>query len=349
MPEDIKLWEILDENRLEEIKKRKLDLEERLEKWLEQDISILSDDLLVIGRQVNTDFGGVIDLLCLNYNGDIYIIELKRDKTPREVTAQTLDYASWVSSISNEKITEIANSYFGEDNALERHFKEKFDKELPDILNENHNMIIIASDIDSSSERIIQYLSQNYGVGINATTFQYFQDIDGRELLARVFLIEPDQVEYRTQTKTKSKRKPPLTYEELQKTAYDKGIGEMYEKLVNELCSILNGKHATRSSIAFVGSMNKSRKTIFSLIPTDSNRDAGLKFQVYINRLSEYLNIDKDGLIRILPQKKNVWIYDVVYDPQSEWAGYEGFFENMDEVKFFIASLNKMIQINYSA
>ncbi len=94
MPQDVKIWEIQGGNVLKEIKKSKLEVEERIENWLEKDISIISSDLLVIGRQVETDFGGVIDLLCLDYNGDVVIVELKRDKTPREVTAQVLDYAS---------------------------------------------------------------------------------------------------------------------------------------------------------------------------------------------------------------------------------------------------------------
>ena len=55
-----------------------MDLEERIENWLEKDISIIANDLLVIGRQVETDFGGVIDLLCLELDGDVIIVELKR-------------------------------------------------------------------------------------------------------------------------------------------------------------------------------------------------------------------------------------------------------------------------------
>jgi RecB family endonuclease NucS len=73
----IKLWEIIDK-RLEEIRKEKLDFEKRLEDWLEADISTISPNLLVIGKQVPTDYGGYIDLLCLEEDGDIVIIELKR-------------------------------------------------------------------------------------------------------------------------------------------------------------------------------------------------------------------------------------------------------------------------------
>ena len=50
----------------------------------------------MIGREVETDFGGSIDILCIDAEGDLVIVELKRDRTPREVTAQALDYASWV-------------------------------------------------------------------------------------------------------------------------------------------------------------------------------------------------------------------------------------------------------------
>ena len=60
MPEQIRLWKVEPEDRLEELERRKLDLEARLEVWIQRDISIVSSELLVIGRQVETDFGGYI-------------------------------------------------------------------------------------------------------------------------------------------------------------------------------------------------------------------------------------------------------------------------------------------------
>ena len=101
MPQDIRLWEIGSDDGLCEIKPCALDQEARLENWLERDITLLSDDLLVIGRQVETDYGGIIDLLCLARGGDLVLVELKRGLTPREVTAQVLDYASWVKDLSH--------------------------------------------------------------------------------------------------------------------------------------------------------------------------------------------------------------------------------------------------------
>lgn len=346
MTEDVRIWEILEGDNLEEMAKSRLDLEVRLERWLERDISILSNDLLVIGRQVNTDFGGSIDLLCLDYNGDLVIVELKRDKTPREVTAQALDYASWVANLSNDKITEIANAHLGEKGPLEDCFRTKFGSELPDIINEHHSMIIVASEIDDRSERIIRYLSDNYGVGINAATFQYFHDGDGKELLARVFLIDPIQVEYSTLTKTTSKRPPRLSYEDLQRISKDNGVGDVYNLLIERLSTIFSGKNTTRSSIAFVGVMEGSRKTLFSLIPKDSNPEDGLKFQVYINRLAKYLDVEKENLVRVLPQDKREWGYGG--DSSPDWIGYEGFIKNPDEAERFLADFSEIARAKNS-
>jgi len=66
MPQEIRIWNIKNKINLKEITRSKLDLEERIESWIENDISIISSNLLVIGRQVETDFGGVIDILCMN-------------------------------------------------------------------------------------------------------------------------------------------------------------------------------------------------------------------------------------------------------------------------------------------
>lgn len=332
MPADIRIWEILERERLREIKTGKLDVEERLEKWLEQDVSLVSTDLLVIGRQIRTDFGGVIDLVCLDYSGDVVIVELKRDKTPREITAQVLDYASWVKDLSHERVSEIAGRYLGDRGPLEEAFKRRFRAALPEILNEHHKMLIVASEIDSSSERIIKYLSDCYGVGINAVTFQYFRDDeDRREFLARVFLIEPSEVDYRTQIKLTSKRKPPLTYEELQEIAERKGVGELYRRLIEGLTNCFDQRVTTRSTVAFIGIMEGRRNTILSLVPGESNVNQGVRFQVGIDRLAEYLGVERDLAIRILPselEEYESW--------KGRWPTLVGFFNNSDEVDQFL-------------
>lgn len=337
MPEEVRIWKIQGGDTLCEISRSPLDLEARLEVWLERDISVLSAGLLVIGRQVETDFGGIIDLLCLDRAGDVVVVELKRDKTPREITAQILDYGSWVKGLSNERITAIGEVYLGQ-GKLEEAFKRQFGLEVPETLNENHRLLIVASHIDASSERIIKYLSDTYGVNINAATFHYFKESNGSELLARVFLIEPAQVELQSRTKGTSKRRPNLTYEELDTIATNQRVQEPYRHAVENLERSFQ-KHTTRSSIGFTAMLDGSRKTVLSLIPQESNASDGLRFQVYSRRLRTWLHLSEDDDLAMLPLRRDPWIYYETAGPDYE--GYQGFFTSRAEIGSFIDGLRR--------
>lgn len=345
MPEDIRIWEISNKDTLKELKKPELDLEKRIENWLEKDNSLIGNDLLVIGRQVQTDFGGKIDLLCLDSRGDIVIVELKRDKTPREITAQVLDYASWVKDLSNERITELANEYLK--SPLEEAFKKQFGEELPEVLNENHKMLIVGSEIDSSSERIIKYLSDYHGVGINALTFQHFQDENKREFLARVFLMDPFQVDLGSMGGGKSKRKPNLTFDQLQKIAEENGVGSLFVKLASGLERIFDYRTTTRSTVAFIGLIDGNRNSIFSIVPGESYSERiasgtegaqkGLRYQLRIDKFAKYLNVSSENILKILPPDKEEFM---------PFKGAEkriiGFFKNEDEIERFLKAVPKL-------
>ncbi len=340
MPEEVRLWNISEGDKLKEIKSTSLDYESRLESWIEKDISILDPNLLVIGRQVKTDFNGIIDLLCLNPDGDTIIIELKKDKTSREITSQALDYASWVRNLSNNKIVSISEKYFGNSTNLEEAYIIKFGKDLPEILNENHSILIVGSNIDSSSERIINYLSEVYGVNINAATFQYFMNENNEEFLTRIFLIELDKAKYQNRTKSSSKRRRNLTFEELYEITKQNNIGDLYHYFVSQLSKIFK-KHTTASSIAFTADFNGSQKAIFSLIPNKSSEIDGLHFQLYFNRICEVLNYEKDEALKLLPSKYEDWIYYENAGP--DFSGYSGYFRKKEEIDKFISGINNTL------
>jgi len=337
MPEEIRLWKVENGDVLQECQRASLDLEARIESWLTQDISLLDPELMVIGRQVETDFGGYIDLLCIDRGGDLVIVELKRDKTPREVTAQVLEYATFVQDLSSERITSIADRHLGGDGVFEDAFQRHFGSDLPESLNNSHRMLIVASRIDPSSERIIKYLSDSYGVDLNAVTFQYFKAADGTELIARFFLIEPSQVEYKTRTKGSSKRLPNLTYEELEETAIRNGVGEPYQRIVAGLEGIFS-KHTTRSSIVFTGNLDGRRRAILSLIPQDSSPDNGLRFQVYLLRLENYFKLSEADALALLPQDREPWKYTDNAGP--DYSGFAGYFLNAEEIDHFLGGLS---------
>ncbi|MFQ8889765.1 MAG: hypothetical protein ACLR7Z_16860 [Bilophila wadsworthia] len=65
---------------------------------------------------------------------------------------------------------------------------------MPEALNENHQLIIVASELDESTERIVTYLSETHNVQINAIFFRFFKDGD-REYLTRAWFRDPAGVE----------------------------------------------------------------------------------------------------------------------------------------------------------
>ena len=338
MAEEVRLWQVDDQGKLQLCKLASLTEEKQLEGWVTADISILDSDLLVIGRQVPTDFGGFIDLLCMNPNGDLVIVELKRDKTPRQVTAQALDYASWVVDLDSDRINQIAAKFLKSEASLEETFQNKFDEPLPEILNENHRMIIVGSKIDPETERIVTYLSNSYGVDINAVTFQFFRTPTGQEMLTRFFLIEPEKASYQARTKRTSKRRPYLTYEQLEGLAEENGVIDLCQHIVPKLSDLLP-RHTTRSSIVFDRDLDGSRRAMISFVPAKSSQEQGLYFQIYYLRLCEYFGFDKEEAISLLPNNRNDWIFPSTTDPY--WSGYDGYFQNIEEIEILIEGLSK--------
>jgi hypothetical protein len=193
------IWKI-DGNKATKVREAKLDKELVLEEIINADISVLDDGWMLIGRQVRTSYDKLIDLLAVDRNGNLIIIELKRDRTPRDVVAQALDYASWIKDLKADTIAALYRDYadkHGIPGTLEGRFKEIFGIDLDqDQLNQAHKMVIVASELDASTERIVNYLSDSL-VPINALFFKTFSDGQST-FLSRAWLIEPEETENNT-------------------------------------------------------------------------------------------------------------------------------------------------------
>jgi hypothetical protein len=147
--------------------------------------------VLIIGRQKYIPSVGVIDLLGIDQDGTLVIIELKRNRTPRDAVAQALDYASWLHSADEVQIEEWAEEYLRQ--PLKVKFCEYFavdTDDVPELSCQKHRIVLVAPRLDASAERIINYLSQKYDVQINAVFFQYACLTDKKEILARAMLVK---------------------------------------------------------------------------------------------------------------------------------------------------------------
>jgi RecB family endonuclease NucS len=99
--------------------------EQALEDMIVAAPRILSDSWMLIGRQERTAHGGRIDLLAVAPDGALVLIEIKRDRTPRDVVAQALDYASWVEGLRPEDVVAIYGR-FAPGRSLAEDFRARF-------------------------------------------------------------------------------------------------------------------------------------------------------------------------------------------------------------------------------
>lgn len=113
MPVEMRMWRI-DGDDPKPLTAAALPTESALHEFLKKDPSLLGTALLVIGSEVITPFGKRLDLLAVDVDGNLHVLELKRDRTPREVVAQVLDYGSWISTLSRDDVIDIAEKYLGQ-------------------------------------------------------------------------------------------------------------------------------------------------------------------------------------------------------------------------------------------
>lgn len=187
MPIQTTIWKV--GSKPEMLAESILATEQLLESMIVSDPRLLSEQWMVIGRQEPTGLGGRIDLLAIAPDGSLILIEIKRDRTSREVVAQALDYASWVENLQADEIAAIYRR-FSKGKSLSDDFHVRFGIPLDDsMLNQSHQLIIVAASLDESSERIVAYLSER-DIPINVLCFQVFAH-GAEQFISRAWLLDP--------------------------------------------------------------------------------------------------------------------------------------------------------------
>lgn len=208
---ELNVWRIEGET-ARRVPRVRLESEALLETLLTHDISIADSSWMLIGRQVPTDNGKYVDLLAIDRDGRVIAIELKRHRTPRDAVAQLLDYGAWVNSLKDHQVAEIYERFVlthhpeGTATSLDEAFRARFTgAQVPESWNAEHELVLIAGELDHSSERIVHYLSEACGARINVVFFRIFED-EGRRYLTRAWLLDPAEVEGRSDQKSAAKQ-----------------------------------------------------------------------------------------------------------------------------------------------
>jgi hypothetical protein len=194
MATEVHIWQIKDgrlssvDTSLAEAGRREV---EDLQRWIKSDPIILGGNLVLIGEQVGSR-AGPIDFLAIDQVGNLVVIELKRDRLPREVLAQAIDYASEVATWDADKVSEVCTKYAGQ--SIEDLLNENFEEiDLQDlVINKVQRILLVGFSIEEPLQRMIEWLSNTYGVSVNAVVLNYVMTSSGDELLARTMIIPED-------------------------------------------------------------------------------------------------------------------------------------------------------------
>jgi len=225
MASEIKTWEIIDGKLVPLVSSLVADgkrEKDHLEKWIKSNPQILGEDIVIIGEQVQTS-SGPMDFLGIDINGNSVIIELKRDKVPREAIAQAIDYASDVASWDVDKFREICQAFASQslDDILQERFEDIVIEDLA--INQTQRILLVGSSLEESLGRMIEWLSDNYNVSINAVVLHYSKTKQGDAILSRMVMI-PEEI-----NKQKAKAKKYIIEMSNEPGAYDRDALE--EKL----------------------------------------------------------------------------------------------------------------------
>ena len=171
--------------------------EEILENWLASNPDGILEDgrILIIGRQVHTNNGAFIDLLGLDCEGNVVVMELKRDRTPRDTIAQSLEYASFVETLDSYNLENIFRSYrknesLNLEECYRGYFKLNMDEPLS--FNKDQRIVVIGQQITPTIRQTALFLRKK-GIKVTCVEFTFFQTDEGDRLLSQEIVVGEEQ------------------------------------------------------------------------------------------------------------------------------------------------------------
>jgi len=248
-------------------KKMSVSKEREIEDFIEQNPGILEKDLIIIARQKETSDGKFVDLMGLDKNGNVVIIELKKDNAARKVISQILDYAVWAEDLNYEDLNSIYKENPSTDHAT---LFEKFHEWTNDIeteFNQNQKLYVIGEEIDSRTEKLARYLRRK-GIDIYCIEID-FHELDGHRIVDKRDVVVEDNTPVRNSL-------APIT-EEDHLAKGDSLVNELYKPLKSQTLQL--GNDITVNSVQnYIGFVRHGKNFLSVKIRRDFLR-LGLQIQ----------------------------------------------------------------------
>lgn len=222
--------------------------EEKLERLLLSNPGLLSDGLVLVGRQ-NPTAGGPLDLLGVDADGRLVVFELKRGVLTRDAVAQVLDYVSDLDELDAEGRAQHVQDYSGRcDVEKIDDFRAWYDEHFSagnDAFMQTPRAVLVGLGADDRARRMVDFLATR-GIDISLLTFHGFR-AGGDLLLARHVDVVPatrSGATGRTYTKAENQRI-------LNETSAKHGCTALLEEAREAIAGALPGSYVWPSATCY--------------------------------------------------------------------------------------------------
>ena len=168
----------------------KLKEQEDLQEWIVKHPECLcdnsDDELLIIQKEFSTwddQSKKRLDLLALDKQGNLVVIENKRDESPYDVVAQAITYASFCETMIAERIIDEYSHYLSKykkpadaQKKICEFLGKKEIQEIKDIINRQQRIIIVAGDFPIEVTSAVLWLRNNYNLKIDCVCYHLYRD-----------------------------------------------------------------------------------------------------------------------------------------------------------------------------
>ena len=188
----------IEEGEIERMRESQISRENTLEDYLisVEGAEIGSVKILYISKQRNSGHGGTFDILGIDEEGNAVIIELKRGRTPRDVMAQALEYASSIRGETYGELEERYQEFLGNERAnLQKSHMNFFGDEnvslSEDQFNSNQRIIVVARGFSDIILKMANFL-RDFSIDVVCVTYNaYSSEDEGYQLLTTENILYP--------------------------------------------------------------------------------------------------------------------------------------------------------------
>ncbi|HQO03944.1 MAG TPA: hypothetical protein PLI62_16930 [Spirochaetota bacterium] len=190
------LYRIITDNKtlksIKEIEFSDFNFKERydIQEWVESNPNILGENLLIISKDLSffNDTKERPDLIAIDENGNIVIIELKRDDSGLSLEWQAIKYASYLSKFTVNDIFNLYEKYltkYNKDNenevtlpVIKQRILEFIDEESFDDINKKQRLILVSHRFAKEVTSAVNWLIEKYLMDIKCVQLIPFFDKD---------------------------------------------------------------------------------------------------------------------------------------------------------------------------